>query len=68
MSAALDVLGYFELPEEDTPPEEYWHYQDRLSEWFEAVKARREERYGGGSSSAEPAEDMTGNEFAKQFV
>lgn len=30
-----------ELPEDELPPEEMWHHNTRLKEWFEAVKERR---------------------------
>lgn len=30
-----------ELPEDELPPEEMWHHNSRLKEWFEAVKERR---------------------------
>lgn len=36
------VLGFFELPEDDQPPEEIWHHTERLEEWFKAVKQRRD--------------------------
>jgi hypothetical protein len=35
------VLGFFEMPEDESPPEEMWHNTARLSEWFKAVKERR---------------------------
>lgn len=35
------MLGYMELPEDELPPEEMWHHNSRLKEWFEAVKERR---------------------------
>lgn len=31
-----------EAPEDEVPPEEIWHHSERLKEWFEAVKQRRE--------------------------
>lgn len=36
------VLGYAELPEAEVPDENIWHHAERLEEWWEAVKARRE--------------------------
>lgn len=42
MTSALIVLGYFELPQDEIPPEEIWHHSERTNEWFEAVKQRRE--------------------------
>lgn len=42
ISNALVALGYLELPEADQPPEEIWHHNERLQEWFKAVKQNRE--------------------------
>lgn len=67
MNAALEVLGFLELPEDDAPPEEYWHSPEHLKEWFEAVKQRREERFGGHGLDHQDADDMTGNEIAEQY-
>ena len=41
VSAALVVLGYFEMPKEDVPDESIWGHPARLEEWFEAVEQRR---------------------------
>lgn len=57
ISAALRVLGYQELPEEDVPPEEYWHSEDRLSEWFASMKQRRKSR-ASGMESIDTGEDL----------
>lgn len=34
-------MGYWELPEDDVPPEAYWGDDEAIKEWFEAVKQRR---------------------------
>lgn len=36
------MLGMLELPEDDAPPEEMWHHDEQLGEWFEAVKWKRQ--------------------------
>jgi len=41
ISAALRVLGILEFPEDDVPPEEMWHHEEYLTDWFEAVKWKR---------------------------
>jgi hypothetical protein len=41
LTQSLTVLGFFELPEDEIPPEEMWHHQERVKEWFEAMKERR---------------------------
>jgi hypothetical protein len=37
----LIVLGFIELPDDERPPDNIWHHNERLKEWFEAVKERR---------------------------
>lgn len=36
------MLGYFERGPDEVPDENIWHHPQRLEEWFEAVKQRRE--------------------------
>ena len=64
MTAALTVLGFLELPEDEVPPELIWHHEDRLDEWFEAVKERRK-----NPDSGPPMEEVptTSNELAEQY-
>jgi len=52
-----------ELPEEDVPPEEIWHSEDRLREWFDSVRQRRDDKLRGYESvpEADEEEEMTGN-------
>jgi len=47
ISAAMVVLGFFELPAEDQPPEHYWHSRELVDEWFVSVKARYERKAKG---------------------
>lgn len=47
LNAALQVLGFLEMPEDQTPPEEMWGSQERLSEWFAAVRQRVKDRAKG---------------------
>lgn len=54
ISAAMTVLGWFELPEDDVPPERYWHSTDLLDEWFAAAKRRRADRAKGVESIEMP--------------
>ena len=66
ITAALQVLGYFELPDDEVPDENIWHHSQRLEEWFEAIKQRRE----NGLQPVDEVEDadMTGNEFARNLI
>lgn len=42
VQAALVVLNWYKnYPKEDIPPEEIWHHEERLDEWFEALEERR---------------------------
>lgn len=56
------MLGYFEAQPDEVPSEDIWHHPQRLEEWFEAVKQRRET--GMQPIEADDA-DMTGNELTK---
>ena len=63
------MLGYLELPEDDLPPEEIWHHDERLEEWFLAVKERREQRSQGMEPIPEATDvDMTRNELVKEIT
>lgn len=59
----MTVLGFLELPEDDVPPELIWHHDERMKEWWDEVKAKR-------NRPAEPAlEDVptTDNELAEEY-
>ena len=49
------------MPEEDIPPEEIWHSEDRMKEWFESVRQRRDDKMRGYETVPEADEDMTSN-------
>lgn len=53
----MAVLGWFELPEDQVPPETYWHSPDLIDDWFKAVKARQNDRSRGYQSIEEPEGD-----------
>lgn len=53
-----------ELSEEDVPPEEIWHHEARMTEWFDEVKARR--KAGSGASHDEEV-PLTDNEHAEDY-
>lgn len=46
----MKVLGWLELPEDQTPPERYWHSPDHIEEWFAAVRQRMDARARGMES------------------
>lgn len=64
MSEALTVLGYFEISEDEQPPEEMWGNDDQLVSWFEEVKRQRA---NPDSTRMEPIPDMQENELAKRY-
>lgn len=64
VDAALIALGFLELPQEDSPPENIWHHETRLLEWFQAVRHRREHPDRELIPDADD-ETMTSNEYAK---
>lgn len=57
ISAAMSVLGWFELPEDQIPPDEYWHSPALVEEWFETVKRRQSDRSKGVESIDMPESD-----------
>lgn len=74
VNLGLSVISWHEnLPAEEQPPRHIWWSEELLEQWFEGVRERRKERYGGtGSrsrSSYEQADDvpMADNELAAQY-
>jgi len=65
--AALIFLTFEELPEDERPPKRLWNDGDQLKAWFDEVKRRRDERYGGRSSPGE-IEDPVQNDAAKSLL
>jgi len=53
------ILGYAELPEAEVPDEDIWHHPERLEEWWEAVKQRRE------NPDMEPVPKASESDFAQ---
>lgn len=68
ISTALQVLGFIELPEDEVPPEKIWHHDERMTEWFQAVKERREARSKGQEPIPDVEADMTENEIVQEVV
>lgn len=64
------VLSWFEnFTENEVPPEHLWEDDEGLEQWWEIVKARRDDGLPGPSSaSSDDSEDvMTGNDLGSQF-
>lgn len=62
---ALNFLAFEELPEEDQPPKRIWLDRDRLGEWFEKVKKRREEQ---ADPKKNAIEDPKENDLASSLI
>lgn len=48
------MLSYFELPDDERPPEHLWLDDEALSSHWENVEQKREQKWGSGSSEAVP--------------
>lgn len=49
LHAATRIVSWMEnaIDTDDVPPEHIWHHEDRIEEWFAAVKQRRSDRAKG---------------------
>lgn len=57
----LQIASWMEnLPSEEQPPPEIWHHNERLTEWFDRIKAERKQKYS--SNSNEEWESVPGTE------
>lgn len=63
----MSVLGFYELPEEDQPPEQLWGNDDGLKQWFDEVKQRHKDRYGSRDDDLEDVPQMQ-NEYAREVL
>lgn len=64
MSHALTVLSWFELLEDERPPERIWLDDDAIGEHFERVDQARK---SGTKYDAVPDADMDQNELTADF-
>lgn len=62
----MQVLGYMERPEEEVPPPEIWHHEERLHDWFASVKQDREDRMNGVERVPDP--ELEQNEYVKDLL
>lgn len=58
------VLGFFDLPEDDIPPQNLWHSETHLREWFDTVEQRHKDR-AQGFQPIDDEPDMMENELAR---
>ena len=67
IAEALQVLGWWELPEDEQPPPEMWGLDNRLKEWWAAVEQRRNDKYGKPAEAMEDVPQMQ-NEYATELM
>jgi hypothetical protein len=68
LTAALQVLGFLELPDDEQPDESIWGNPARLEEWFRVVQQRRENPGSGSEAVPQADEDMSRNELTEQLL
>jgi hypothetical protein len=68
LTAALVVLGYYELPDEEQPDATIWGHPERLEEWFKAIKQRRESGMEPINYDEEPDDGFTRNELTAELL
>jgi hypothetical protein len=65
----MTVLGWYELPDDDRPPERIWLDDKALTAHFEAVSERYRHPGSSGGSDWEtiPGQDFAQNELTAQY-
>jgi hypothetical protein len=61
------VLGWFELPDEDQPPQEIWLDDEKLAAHFEKVRDRYRSASGNSGMESVPQADLPQNELTASF-
>jgi hypothetical protein len=64
--AALMVIGFDELDEDERPPRRIWLDNDRLADWFKEVRRRRKEKYSAKEPG--PIDDPVENDAARSLL
>jgi hypothetical protein len=67
ISHALTVLGYFEVPEDERPPERMWLDDEALESHWEQVDQRRKHPPGSRTEVVPPAGGLEQNELTASF-
>ena len=64
-------MAFSELPNDEVPPRNIWHHEERMKEWWASVKQRRESgtASSGGSRTPVPqaTEGMDENELTARY-
>lgn len=67
IEAAIQVLGWFEHPQDEQPPENIWHSPERIKEWFEAIRQKRRDE-ARGIRSIDPDEGAGADDYVDPEV
>lgn len=65
ISKGLAFVSFDELPSDEKPPRMIWLDEERLSDWFDEVAKRREEKWSGESKEIE---DPVQNAAARSLI
>lgn len=63
--SALLYLSFDELEADERPPRRFWRNPDKLGEWFDAVKRRRDQKY---APPDQQIDDPVENELAREML
>lgn len=66
VSKAMQILGYFELPEDEQPDQSIWNHPDKLEQWWEQIKAAKDDPNKQSKIEWEQA-DLEQNELTKNY-
>ncbi len=67
VSHALTIMGYFELTEDERPPERIWLDDEALASHWEHVDQRRKRPSGSGSEAVPQVANLEQNELTAGF-
>lgn len=63
--SALVFLSFDELEADERPPRRLWRNPDKLNDWFDGVKRKREQKY---APPDQQIDDPVENELAREML
>lgn len=66
VSKAMQILGYFEMPEDEQPDASIWNQPEKLDAWWDEIKAARNDPNKKSKIEWESA-DLDQNELTKDY-
>lgn len=66
--AAVLIISFDDLAEEERPPRRIWLDADQLHAWFDEVRRKRKEQYSGDRDGPGPIDDPVQNEAARDLI